>query len=74
MAQITDRTETKQRVAELTRQKISIQDQLQFTSDIKQTIKLEGDLYELNHTIDILLGKNGFPGKTKRENNGVESA
>lgn len=48
---------TKDRIADLERQKISIQDELQFSTSIARTIKLEGDLYEINHTIGILTGE-----------------
>ena len=48
----------KDRIADLERQKISIQDELQFSTSIARTIKLEGDLYEINNTIGILTGKN----------------
>ncbi len=53
----------KDRIADLERQKISIQDELQFSTSIARTIKLEGDLYEINHTISILIGKNKETGQ-----------
>ena len=41
----------KYRIAELERQKISIEDELQFTTDVKRVIVLEEPLYEINDTI-----------------------
>ena len=41
----------KYRIAELERQKISIEDELQFTTDVKRVIVLEEQLYEINDTI-----------------------
>ena len=37
----------KYRIAELERQKISIEDELQFTTDVKRVIVLEEQLYEI---------------------------
>ena len=44
----------KYRIAELERQKISIEDELQFTTDVKRVIVLEEQLYEINDTIKKL--------------------
>ena len=44
----------KVRIAELERQKISLEDQLQFTTDIKRIIEIEEELYEINDTIKKL--------------------
>ena len=44
----------KYRIAELERQKISIEDELQFTTDIKRVVVLEEQLYEINDTIKKL--------------------
>ena len=44
----------KYRIAELERQKISIEDELQFTTDVKRVIVLEEQLYEIKDTIKKL--------------------
>ena len=44
----------KYRIAELERQKITIEDELQFTTDVKRVIVLEEQLYEINDTIKKL--------------------
>ena len=44
----------KYRIAELERQKISIADELQFTTDVKRVIVLEEQLYEIKDTIKKL--------------------
>ena len=44
----------KYRIAELERQKISIEDELQFTTDVKRVLVLEEQLYEINDTIKKL--------------------
>ena len=44
----------KYRIAELERQKISIEDELQFTTDVKRVIVLEEQIYEINDTIKKL--------------------
>ena len=44
----------KYRIAELERQKISIEDELQFTTDVKRVVVLEEQLYEINDTIKKL--------------------
>ena len=44
----------KVRIAELERQKISLEDQLQFTTDVKRVVVLEEQLYEINDTIKKL--------------------
>ena len=41
----------KYRIAELERQKISIEDELQFTTDVKRVIVLEEQLYEIKDTV-----------------------
>ena len=41
-------------IAQLERQKISIEDELQFTTDVKRVIVLEEQLYEINDTIKKL--------------------
>ena len=46
----------KYRIAELERQKISIEDELQFTTDVKRVVVLEEQLYEINDTIKKLTG------------------
>ena len=44
----------KYRIAELERQKISIEDEIQFTTDVKRVVVLEEQLYEINDTIKKL--------------------
>tara|TARA_B100001057_G_scaffold23957_1_gene22166 strand:- start:6552 stop:6746 length:195 start_codon:yes stop_codon:yes gene_type:complete len=44
----------KYRIAELERQKISIEDELQFTTDVKRVIVLEEQLYEIKDTVKKL--------------------
>ena len=44
----------KYKIAELERQKISIEDELQFTTDVKRVVVLEEQLYEINDTIKKL--------------------
>ena len=44
----------KYRIAQLERQKISIEDELQFTTDVKRVIVLEEQLYEIKDTIKKL--------------------
>ena len=50
----------KYRIAELERQKISIEDELQFTTDVKRVVVLEEQLYEINDTIKKLTEPWGF--------------
>ena len=44
----------KVRIAELERQKISLEDQLQFTTDVKRLIEIEEELFEVKDTIKKL--------------------
>ena len=44
----------KVRIAELERQKISLEDQLQFTTDVKRIIEIEEQLFEVKDTIKKL--------------------
>ena len=44
----------KVRIVELERQKISLEDQLQFTTDVKRIIEIEEELYEVKDTIKKL--------------------
>ena len=44
----------KVRIAELERQKISLEDQLQFTTDVKRIIETEEELFEVKDTIKKL--------------------
>ena len=44
----------KVRIAKLERQKISLEDQLQFTTDVKRIIEIEEELYEVKDTIKKL--------------------
>ena len=49
----------KVRIAELERQKISLEDQLQFTTDVKRIIEIEEELYEVKDTIKKLTEPRG---------------
>ena len=44
----------KVRIAELERQKISLEDQLQFTTDVKRIIEIEEELFKVKDTIKKL--------------------
>ena len=44
----------KVRIAELERQKISLEDQLQFTTNVKRIIEIEEELFEVKDTIKKL--------------------
>ena len=44
----------KVRIAELERQKISLEDQLQFTTDVKRIKEIEEELFEVKDTIKKL--------------------
>ncbi len=44
----------KEQVANLERQKISIKDQLEFTTDVKKIIELDEQLFEVEDTIKKL--------------------
>jgi len=46
--------DSKRQIRDLMRQKISLEDQLQIASDSKKIQRLEDDLYEVRHTLDIL--------------------
>lgn len=46
--------ETKRQIRDLMRQKISLEDQIQIASDSKKIQRLEDDLFEVCHTLDIL--------------------
>ena len=46
--------EKKRQIRELIRQKISLEDQIQFESNQTKIGKLEDDLYETRHTLDLL--------------------
>jgi hypothetical protein len=46
--------EKKRQIRELMRQKISLEDQIQFESNQTKIGKLEDDLYETRHTLDLL--------------------
>ena len=46
--------ETKRQIRDLMRQKIALEDQLQMATDDKRIQRLEDDLYEVRHTLDIL--------------------
>lgn len=47
--------EVKQKIANLEREKIAIQDELPFVRNEEQRVKLEGDIFDINHSISLLL-------------------
>jgi hypothetical protein len=47
--------EVKQKIANLEREKIAIQDELPFVRNEEQKVKLEGDIFDINHSISLLL-------------------
>jgi|TARA_B100001094_G_C18170008_1_gene794514 hypothetical protein len=47
--------EVKQKIANLEREKIAIQDELPFVRNEEQRVKLEGDIFDINHSIGLLL-------------------
>jgi len=44
----------KQRIAELTRQKIMLEDQLEYTNGFTRRTQLEHDLYDVIHSITLI--------------------
>jgi hypothetical protein len=46
--------ETKRQIRDLMRQKISLEDQIQFESDQRRIQRLEDDLFEVCHSLDKL--------------------
>ena len=46
--------ERKRQIRELMRQKIALEDQIQFTTDLKRIQRLEDDLFEVKDTLDKL--------------------
>ena len=46
--------EKKRQIRDLMRQKISLEDQLQIATDDRRIQRLEDDLYEVRHTLDLL--------------------
>ena len=46
--------ERKRQIRELMRQKIALEDQIQFTTDSKRIQRLEDDLFEVKDTLDKL--------------------
>jgi len=44
----------KQRIAELTRQKIMLEDQLEYTNSFTRRTQLEHDLYDVIHSITLI--------------------
>ena len=59
--------ERKRQIRELMRQKISIEDQLQFCSDNKKIQKLEDDLYEVKDTLDKITNGVWFEDVSEQE-------
>ena len=47
--------EVKQKIANLEREKIAIEDELPFVRSQEQRVKLEGDIFDINHSINLLL-------------------
>jgi predicted nucleic acid-binding Zn-ribbon protein len=46
--------EKKRQIRDLMRQKIALEDQIQFESNREKIQRLEDDLYEIRHTLDLL--------------------
>ena len=44
----------KQRIAELTRQKIMLEDQLEYTNSFTRRMEIEQNLYDVIHSITLL--------------------
>ena len=59
--------ERKRQIRELMRQKISIEDQLQFCSDNKKIQKLEDELYEVKDTLDKITNGVWFEDVSEQE-------
>ena len=59
--------ETKRKIRELMREKISIEDQLQITGDTKRISRLEDDLYEVKDTLDKLTNGVWFEDVSEQE-------
>jgi len=59
--------ERKRQIRELMRQKISIEDQLQFCSDNKKIQRLEDDLYEVKDTLDKITNGVWFEDVSEQE-------
>ena len=58
--------EVKQKIANLEREKIAIQDELPFVRSEEQRVKLEGDIFDINHSINLLLKYTQQPDDTNR--------
>ena len=58
--------EVKQKIANLEREKIAIQDELPFVRSEEQRAKLEGDIFDINHSINLLLQYTKDPNDTNR--------
>jgi hypothetical protein len=59
--------EKKRQIRELMRQKISLEDQIQFESNQTKIGKLEDDLYEIRHTLDLLTNGVWFEDVSEQE-------
>tara|TARA_Y100000592_G_scaffold94104_1_gene158362 strand:+ start:1248 stop:1433 length:186 start_codon:yes stop_codon:yes gene_type:complete len=58
--------EVKQKIANLEREKIAIEDELPFVRSQEQRVKLEGDIFDINHSINLLLKYTQQPDDTNR--------
>ena len=58
--------EVKQKIANLEREKIAIEDELPIVRSQEQRVKLEGDIFDINHSINLLLKYTQQPDDTNR--------
>ena len=58
--------EVKQKIANLEREKIAIEDELPFVRSQEQRVKLEGDIFDNNQSINLLLKYTQQPDDTNR--------
>jgi len=59
--------ERKRQIRELMRQKIALEDQIQFTTDLKRIQRLEDDLFEVKDTLDKLTNGVWFEDVSEQE-------
>ena len=59
--------ERKRQIRELMRQKIALEDQIQFTTDTKRIQRLEDDLFEVKDTLDKLTNGVWFEDVSEQE-------
>jgi len=59
--------ERKRQIRELMRQKIALEDKIQFTTDLKRIQRLEDDLFEVKDTLDKLTNGVWFEDVSEQE-------